>query len=307
MIRFLQINLGGGRSAQDLAVQTAVENNVNIIIASEFYKYRGIPDGWYSDVTSRSAVVTSTPLPVDDFGAGNGFSWLKTGDLQVYSCYWSPNTSLAEFENFLRQLEANIRSSRCNVIVAGDFNAKNQAWSSTINDAKGDLLLDMIQSLGLTVCNQGNAPTRVKNGYSSHIDITLISDKIARKIKKWRILDEETLSDHKYITFEVTTNEAKALPVTGWSTRRMNGMKFINSINSNHIFEGDADACAKDLTTILTQAMDEAAPRKSQTFSRRKSVYWWSPKLKQLRTDNNHLRRVYQRKRKKQGDLNCET
>lgn len=57
MIRILQINLGGGSSAQNLALQTAAELNADIILASEFYKYGRIPDNWYCDPTNKASVM----------------------------------------------------------------------------------------------------------------------------------------------------------------------------------------------------------------------------------------------------------
>lgn len=100
----------------------------------------------------------------------------------VYSCYWSPNTAYIDFENFLRNLEASIRTSLVDVIVGGDFNAKHGYWSSPINDAKGNVLADMAQALDLIVCNQGVTPTREKDGSQSYIDVTFVSSMLRSRI-----------------------------------------------------------------------------------------------------------------------------
>lgn len=76
--------------------------------------------------------------------------------------------------------------------------------------------------------------------------------------------------------------------------------------NYNLHIEDDAEENAKGLIEVLTSAMDEAANRKSPKTNNKKSVHWWTPKLKELRMESNHLRRVYQRKRKRHGGQECE-
>lgn len=39
MISFVQINVGGGSAAQNLALQTAAEQGADVVILSEYYKY----------------------------------------------------------------------------------------------------------------------------------------------------------------------------------------------------------------------------------------------------------------------------
>lgn len=102
MINVIQINLSG-REAQSLMLQNAAEQNANIAILSEFYKYGKIHEKWYCDSSNRSAIAVLSSLPVDDVGVGNnGFVWVTIGGTRVYSCYWSPNTTGTDNEDFLR-------------------------------------------------------------------------------------------------------------------------------------------------------------------------------------------------------------
>lgn len=45
----------------------------------------------------------------------------------------------------------------------------------------------------------------------------------------------------------------------------------------------------------MTRILDEVAPNQT-IVTRRRSVHWWTPQIKELRGKSNHLRRVYQRK-----------
>lgn len=166
MINIIRINLDGGREAQRLTLQNATEQNADIAILSEFYKYGRIHEKWYCDSSNRSAIAVLSSLPVDDVGVGNnGFVWVTIGGTRVYSCSWSPNTTDIDYEDLLKRLEASIRSSSCNVILAEHFE-----WSSPVNDVKGEALVDMAQALDLVVCNRGNKPTREKDEQQSFID-----------------------------------------------------------------------------------------------------------------------------------------
>lgn len=156
----------------------------------QYYKYRKAHESWQRDASRRAAIASVSNLPVDQTNNGvhDGFAWVTTGDIRVYSCYWSPNTTHPEFENYLRRVEASIRTSPVDVVVGGDFNAQHGYWSSPINDAKGDALADMAQTLDLTVFNHGDTPTREKDGRQSFIDLTLVSSRLYPRITTWNVL-----------------------------------------------------------------------------------------------------------------------
>lgn len=52
MINILQINVGVGRAAQDLALATANNSGIDIVILSEQYRNKEEEDGWYSEQTT---------------------------------------------------------------------------------------------------------------------------------------------------------------------------------------------------------------------------------------------------------------
>lgn len=75
----------------------------------------------------RATVALVTNIPVDNFGnsSNNSFIWVTVAGVRIYSCYWSPNSTLADYENFLGRLESSVRASSVALIVARDFNAKH--------------------------------------------------------------------------------------------------------------------------------------------------------------------------------------
>jgi len=196
MIRVLQINVGVCRAAQDLALATASNMGIDVIIMSEPYRCGPEADGWFSDTGGKAAIVLfNLRLQVQAIGPRDsaGFRWVKVEDRTVYTCYWSPNTSFTLFVDFLDRLEGSIRQQTGTVLVAGDFNAKSPVWGDHNEEPKGRALVDMTASLGLSACNIGDKPTFSRayaGGISrSHIDITFINDSSSYHVQDWKVLD----------------------------------------------------------------------------------------------------------------------
>ncbi|CAI6344400.1 unnamed protein product [Macrosiphum euphorbiae] len=108
-------------------------------------------------------MIFNPKLQIKDIGPKDnpGFWWVKMEDITVYACYcyWSPNTDYTLFVDFFYRIEGSIRQQEGTVIVSGDFNAKSPAWGEHTEEHKGQALVDMTSSLGLTVCNAGDKPT----------------------------------------------------------------------------------------------------------------------------------------------------
>lgn len=247
MINVLQINVGGGKEAQGVTLQTATQQGADFVIFSEFYKYGQAHNNWFYDQASRAAIAFISNLPIDDTGGSgsSGFVWITVGDVRIYSCYWSQNSTFAKYEDFLCRLEASARSSPGNVILAGDFNAKHTTWGSPNNDARGEALADLVQSADLVICNSGLTLTREKDGYQSYIDVTLASAALRTRISSLTVLLKESLSDHNYIAFTLGTTLVASRRSTGW-TRCIDEDKFRAALASWTPVDGTAEEQSQD-------------------------------------------------------------
>lgn len=176
----------------------AAEKSADFQIVSEFNK---ADPSWYVDSNNKAAIVNVNSATITSPGASEaGFRWIASAGMRIYSCYWSPNTSISDYRDFLFRLERSIRTATGEILLAGDFNAKHSDWGSRINDPRGEALSDMIHALGLLVCNTGNAPTFKT---SSIIDVTFCSPGLAGRVSDWHVLDIESLSDHHYVEFKI--------------------------------------------------------------------------------------------------------
>ena len=105
-VNILQINLNRSGVAQDLAIQTARERGVDVIIVSE--QNRGIPDAmWHEDQRGDAAVYVCNKefYRVKKLISGKGYVGVSIGQLGIFSCYFSPNAPSAAVELDIAALE----------------------------------------------------------------------------------------------------------------------------------------------------------------------------------------------------------
>ncbi|KAL4141442.1 hypothetical protein QTP88_004080 [Uroleucon formosanum] len=105
-----------------LLKQTVLDQAISVVLVSEQLCNPMEDANWVSSDDNRCAVVAvghSVP-PIEDRDSGTGFAWIKLGSLVIYSCYYTPNCSVAEFEEYRSRSEDSIRVHRdCQVVVGG--------------------------------------------------------------------------------------------------------------------------------------------------------------------------------------------
>jgi len=307
MTRVLQINVGVCRAAQDLALATAAEKDIDVIAFSEQYRDRDEENGWYADASGRAAIVVLSGQHIQAVGPRQqGFRWIQMNGHRLYSCYCSPNVTLTVFEDFLNALETSVRSSPVPTIITGDFNAKSREWGSPREDNRGKALADLSASLGLTVCNQGQ-PTFVRGASESHIDLTFAMWSTTCWVDGWKVLDEESLSLHKYIEFIVKTASQRSQESStrrGWAYRKLDQGKLIEALkrDARPVAPAAEDAC-RQAVDWLTRACDASMPKAGR--ARRLPVPWWSTDIAEQRARCHKARRIYTRLRKRTDDAGC--
>ncbi|XP_049300385.1 uncharacterized protein LOC125773783, partial [Anopheles funestus] len=181
--RVMQVNLGGGRTAQDLALQTARTKRVDVLLLSEVYRPPEGSGNWTVDSSGRAAVVATGHLPIQRVWrcAMPGLAAAQIGGVVFISCYAPPRLNAGEFEQLLEAVELEAQPHP-RIVLAGDFNAWNEEWGSQRTTRRGEELLDTIRQLGLVILNQGSVPTFVGNGVAtpSVVDVSFASASIAR-------------------------------------------------------------------------------------------------------------------------------
>lgn len=74
---------------------------------------------------------------------------------------------------------------------------------------------EWLGKLNLTVANMSTRPTFERREQKSILDITLFNEKLPNSVTNWLVLaDLESLSDHKYIIFDITKGKEKTIEQT---------------------------------------------------------------------------------------------
>ena len=133
---FLQLNLGRGKGAQDLLIQTATERGADVLLISEQHKCSE-NSAWYQDASRTAGIlVRSLGLSIGDFlETDAGFVWVEVAGLRVCSFCFSPNDPFEIFETQILLLEESLRVASGRSLIAGNFNSKpvctgGESWSA---------------------------------------------------------------------------------------------------------------------------------------------------------------------------------
>lgn len=293
-MRILQINTNRSRQAIDLALATANNLNTDVLIVSEpnISAVRNRKD-WICDEHTKAAIkILNVDIRIKGQGDGKGFSYVATSKLTIFSCYCSGNDEIEELEETLQQIELHLQVHNEEAIIAGDFNAKSPQWGMNLTDARGQIIADWIATNDLVVNNKGSKPTFTHQNYGSILDLTLTTVKVASHIENWDVLEIESLSDHKYIMFDVQEKRQlnEIIPqMQRWQVRKLNHQK-LQEAADNLGEPGNSTDFSKTLRHICKKVM----PTKKKGKCRR-PAYWWNEEISQLRSECLKKRREYTR------------
>ena len=129
----------------------------------------------------------------------------------AYFPYDSPNpppsNNLCALVDFCKQ-------AKIQLLIACDSNAHNIAWGSKDTNVRGTHVLDFVVEKDLHILNEGNEPTFINSIRSEVLDLTICTKQLINKITRWHVTEAITLSDHRYIEFNL-----ESTTVTITSTR----------------------------------------------------------------------------------------
>lgn len=125
---------------------------------------------------------------------------LKKGNREflLINCYCPPN---GDINAQLTKIEEILQKHKCaDIIITGDFSARNEMWGSYTTDQRGEKVLELIVSNNLNILNKKDSPPTFKTSRAKGwIDLTLVSTALAKDINRWEVLKVFNNSDHRYI------------------------------------------------------------------------------------------------------------
>jgi len=278
------------------------EEKIDIALLSDTYRVNSSSNAWIasSSLNKAAIYIASDRVTLANMIVDPEFVSARINEIQVYSCYASPNQPLASFTLFLQRLENSIRtiSRGVPILVTGDFNARSAAWGDWTSNVRGDELGLMLDSLNLVIINTGSTPT-FSRGAGSVVDLTLTSESLAGRISSWRVMDQVfNNSDHHYIRFSISENLVHRSLTTadaprGWNT---SGGIDVEALHTGLLIaewlDGgpqpdsyDAESGASTLRSRITSACDFALPKRRPPKPGKPPVHWWNTEICSLRAE----------------------
>lgn len=305
MVKILQINANRRLVTHDLAAALAAKLEMDFITISEpNIKKCDNNQNVYCDINKSAVIINSSHLQnkVLSYYCGNCFVCVEVNECYIYCCYISPNLPYDVFITYLTSLGSHVQTLKKEmrnkgkhkrIIVAGDLNAKHIGWGGQTTDRRGETLMDWSVGMELFFLNQGDTPTLVRHNGSSHIDVTMVNEKITNTDFQWEVLDEEpSMSDHRFIRVEVPSTKRTKKVKNTLRTRGLTDLTKCQELFRNLISEGE-DISEHQCGAHLQAAYKNSTPMvKSQEG---KMPFWWNVEIQTQILLVKKLRRQMQR------------
>ncbi|GBL94762.1 hypothetical protein AVEN_244745-1 [Araneus ventricosus] len=215
---FLQINLRKSEIPTSTLLEASNSHNPSIILVQEQYildgRIAGIPRSWNQRLSKNNkagnislpscnkpvflqSTVNSTALKIQT----------EQGPLTVISAYFSPYKNIMETLQELHSILTDLGDER--VLICADLNAHSRIWGYANEDTRGAQVEDFLLAQQLYLLNETNSPPtfehRDRKGWP---DLSFIKGTDFANSCTWKVLEDYTHSDHKYILIEALLSQS---------------------------------------------------------------------------------------------------
>lgn len=177
---------------------------------------------------------------------------------------------------------------------------KSSVWGNNVNDNRGHLVIDFMNSWDLAIINDPNCwPTFSSVLGESWIDLTLVSD--VNLVSNWSVIDVTTLSDHEYICFQIGFNGSCRSRRRAYYMSGINWIDFNRDIQSVFVNKNANDLISDiDLGILIEKHTEEiiAICKKNMNYNSNCSTIkytWWTSELQIMKKRIRALRTRMQR------------
>lgn len=309
LLTFTQINLHHCKGAADLLGCSLAMKHTMITLIQEPYvckgKVMGLELNGYIILQDKNSPRPRACIIVSKDVKASFLPQFSNGDLvamlvnlteggfstnlvvaSAYLPYESAQAPGADVEELVKFCSANGHS----LLLGCDANAHHSVWGSSNINSRGESLLEFVSATKLNILNNGNEPTFFNKHRKEVIDITLCSREIEDLIRNWRVSDEVSLSDHRYINFSLSAK----IRTNQWirNPRNTNWIVFQNELTGtlgnptvpNNTRE--LDEMVLSLNKNLLNAFEKACPLKR--INKSKNPPWWSSEIRASRRDTRY-------------------
>lgn len=231
------------------------------------------------------------------------------GDLYVVSMYCQfGDPDFARYLARLARILQELKGTR--VVIAADVNARSPMWGGSCHDERGEMLELFCASYNLTVLNEPGNPSTFSSGRGeSNIDVTLVTENVISSVESWKVLVNETTSDHRVIEIVLgrggESNSEQVLPLqkgrfltkkADWEQFQKVLMEIRARTMPSVSYNGaeDVERAAILMENVIIEACETVMKVKRWHA---KSVPWWTRGLTYARRQTCRTRAAFQRQR----------
>lgn len=246
--------------------------------------------GFNTILSGRSAILIKNHIPFSKIETNlENVSAIESSGIVIISVYYPPDVAL---DSSLNALSTFIAQLALPAIIGGDFNAISYRNSSEKSNAKGTIIESFIDDNNLFMANS-HQPTRYwsfcNEPFSSAPDYTLSS---TPSIVNWEVYDENLLSDHRLIKFEVD-NTHKHAPKMKINIDHEHLLRILSELNipiiDDNADTNKLDEYCQNLAEILSTAVKEA----STVIHHQNKIIWWTEDLESIKILFKKIDRMY--------------
>lgn len=162
------------------------------------------------------------------------------------------------------------------IVLVGDLNGKNIIWESKRENKRGEKILEWMIEKNLDLCNGPlDTPSFKTTRAEGWTDLTIFKN-------NWKIKEEESLSDHQYITYEIEIG-IKRKERTKIDRENIDYDKIYKEIKNRMDKEENAEKLQKSMERIWSNNIKYKKEGEEGE--------WWKEELEIMRRKVNKTRR----------------
>ena len=114
-----------------------------------------------------------------------------------------------QIENNLNKIDEIMKITKAEkVLIAADTNARSKTWHDHSTNSRGKKLEEFLAATQLHIINECSERNTFNNTRGvSNIDLTITKYNLLKHVLDWEICEEESLADHNYIKFNLSTKK----------------------------------------------------------------------------------------------------
>lgn len=219
--------------------------------------------------------------------------------------YLPPERRQTEFDAILvniQEIIKELQKTNRPILITGDINSKATQWGNKNTDKRGKEWNKIIEENQLIIINQGDVPTYESSRGSSYIDITLTNEKLYKKVINWKVeREEELLSDHNVITFEILLEKDNELNTnTRYNMKKANWEKFKTEVQQeimSIVQDITIEEQKEEVNALVTKMHDKIKEITENNIpkvkTKRNTIHYWNEELEKQKQKCKKYRREY--------------